>query len=394
MWVSYVDMISPKRSFQYSGGEDQVFNLGLVIHDMNSTERQTCMNWINQFGKFKKWNFVLWPPYENLNDSAFVSFLKERGLIMGAYGYGQLVAPKQRADQIDSMVETFEARGISVKGVFMFQPDTYSLNYVYEKYGFGYYVGYCFEQYVIDYATMKGGWQLPYYHSPEHASRPAQNSRGLVMFPHVIWDWSASLTVAHHLNTHVLDVYPYMYSNRSQAIDYCLRLIGTSLRCSRPFGYGCTMFEWKSLLSHQDFNETATEYYKQIIRRYDSICQLYNDTAAWFRSCYPATPAYEITFTSPYDNSTIEWYMDLSCRVARYGDYVKSYVVYVNQTDYWLDHVEYINFTLPPTETNSIDNSLKFTIDDLGGGWLRDTAKGGSIYYTGKLFDFYHAFRK
>lgn len=366
----------------------QIFNLGLIIHDMNATEREWCMNWIRQFDPFAKWNFILWQPYHNLDDEAFVEFLKARGLLIGADGYMQLLSTQERENLIDKMVNAFAARNIVLKGFFMFQPDTYTMNYAYSTYDFEYFVGYCFDQYLIDYMTMKGGWQLPYYHSADHALKPAQDNKGLVVFPHATWDWVSSFTFSHHLSTQVLGVYPQIYSEPSQAIDYCLRLIDETLSCSQPFGYAAAMFEWVWIINRQDLNETATEYYRQIINRYGLICQLYNETASWFKTNYPVTPTYHVSFTSPYDNQHVEWYLDLNHRIARVGDYVCSYLVFDNQIDRWSSNVAYVNFGEAPSETNCIDNSLEFEIDDLGGGLHRDIPRGDSVYYTGDLDGF------
>jgi hypothetical protein len=366
----------------------RIFNLGLIIHDLNATERELCMNWVRQFDPFVKWNFILWQPYHNLDDKEFVDFLKARGLLMGADGYMQLLPLEQRESLIDSMVNAFATHGISLKGFFMFQPDTHTMNYAYSKYNFEYFVGYCFDQYVIDYMTMKGGWQLPYYHNSEHALKPAKDDKGLVVFPHVTWDWVSSFTYDHHLNTHVLGVYPRIYSEPLQAVDYCLKLIDQSLSCSEPFGYASAMFEWVWIINRQDLNETAVNYYRQIINLYGSICQLYNETTSWFKTHYPVTPIYHVTFTSPYDNQEVEWYLDLNHRIARVGGYVVSYVVFENQTDHWLTHIAYVDFGKPANKTNCIDNSLEFEIDDLGGGSHRDSVRGDSVQYSGDLSEF------
>jgi hypothetical protein len=380
-------LFAPTNSFQ-TGDTPKIFNLGLIIHDLNATERQWCMNWISQFDPFAKWNFILRWPYRNLDDEVFLNFLKARGELICADGYMQLIPQSERESEMDFIVNTFNAHNVTLKGLFMFQPDTYTLNYVRSNHNFEYYVGYCFEQYTVDYMTMKGGWQLPYYHNPEHALKPAEGNEGLVVFPHVTWDWVSSLTHSHCLNTHIFDVYQWVYHNSSQAVDYCLRLINESLSCSEPFGYACAMFEWEWVLNGQDFNETGTDYYQQIINQYGSICQFYGETTAWFKANCLRTPTYRVTFTSPYDAQQVEWYLDVNYRIARLENCVKSYVIFENQTECWLNQTSTVDFSQPSNETNCVDNSLKFEIDDLGGGFLRDSAKGGSEYYTGTLTDF------
>lgn len=370
------------------GEGTRIFNLGLIIHDLNVTEKRWCMNWISQFDPFAKWNFILWPPYENLDDTTFLDFLRMRGLLMGVNGYMQSISLVERESEMDSMVDAFNAHNVTLNGFFMFQPDTYTMNYAHYHHNFEYYVGYCFDQYVIDYMTMKGGWQLPYYHNRDHALKPAEDDNGLVVFPHVTWDWVSSLTYSHHLSTHILGVYPHVYSNPSDAIDYSLRLINESLSCSQPFGYASTMFEWMWIIDHQDRNQTCIDYYQQIINQYGSIFQLYNETALWLKSTYSKTPTYRVTFTSPYDNQQVEWYLDTNYRIARVNNDVKSYVVFEDQTEYWLNNVSDVDLYSPASETNCITNSLEFKIDDLGGGLHRDSVRGDSMYYSGSLGDF------
>ncbi|UCC58004.1 MAG: hypothetical protein JSW14_06500 [Candidatus Bathyarchaeum sp.] len=379
--------IVPTKSDQVDPAK--IFNLGMIIHDLNDTGRQECMNWISQFDPFTKWNFILWEPFENLNDTTFINFLKTRGLLLGATGYMQYQPLNTRESNIDAIIDNFNAKNITLKGMFMFQPDTYTLNYLYAQYGFEYYVGYCFEQYVLDYMTMKGGWQLPYYHNSEHALKPAEDNQGLVVFPHETWDWVSSLTSSHHLYTHILGAYRQFNDNSSQAVDYCLRLINESLSSSEPFGYACTMFEWELIKNDLDLIETTTLYYQQIINQHNPICQLYNETTSWFKQNYDKTPTYQVAFTSPYNDEQIEWYLDLNYRIARVENRVKSYVIFEDQKEYWLNQVCNVDFGELANETNCIDNSLEFEIDDLGGGFERDSPKGGSIYYTGNLADFY-----
>lgn len=366
----------------------QILNLGLIIGDLNATERRWCMNWISQFDPFAEWNFVLWEPFENLDDAPFINFLKVRGLLIGAKGYMQSITLAERESGIDSMVNTFKAHNITLNGFFMFQPDTYTMNYAYFHHNFECFVGYCFDQYVIDFMTMKGGWQLPYYHNTDHALKPAEDNNGLVVFPHDTWDWVSSLTYSHHLNTHILGVYPHIHSNPSDAINYCLKLINDSLSCSQPFGYASAMLEWNWIIGGQDRNETSANYYQQIINQHGSTCQMYNETTSWFKFHYSKTPTYRITFTSPYDYQQVEWYLDTDYRIARVNNYLKSYVVFEGQTEYWLNNVSNLDFYSPASEINCIDNSLEFEIDDLGGGYHRDSAKGGSKYYSGNLADF------
>jgi hypothetical protein len=151
------------------------------------------------------------------------------------------------------------------------------------------------------------------------------------------------------------------------------------------------MSEWELMKNYPDLIATTTEYYQQIINQHNPICQLYNETTSWFKQNYDKTPTYQVTFTSPYEGEQIEWYLDPNYRIARVENYVKSYVIFESQTEYWLNHVSDVDFGELANETNCIDNSLEFEIDDLGGGFERDSPKGGSIYYTGNLADF-HSF--
>jgi hypothetical protein len=115
----------------------------------------------------------------------------------------------------------------------------------------------------------------------------------------------------------------------------------------------------------------------------------FEDAVAWFKANYEQTPTYRIDFTSPYDGTRIEWYYSLSSRVARSGNCVVSYVDYADQRpDKYLRNYSPIIWASPPSPTNSIDNSLSFKVDALGGGYLRAPVSSGSVPYDGDLASF------
>jgi hypothetical protein len=101
---------------------------------------------------------------------------------------------------------------------------------------------------------------------------------------------------------------------------------------------------------------------------------------------FKQTPVYRIQFTSPYDGQEIEWYYDLSSRVARIEDNVVSYVNYSDQLpDKYLNSSSPINWLSPSSLANGIDDSLAFKIDALGGGWGNPPVATQPAYYKGYL---------
>ena len=379
---------------QLKGGtiKFKTLNIAVILEgDLNSTQICDFIGWVESLPQFTEWTFIVWQPYTILDNSSFASWMKQRGEIIPASGYYQNDEPDYRIskpiDGIDVTMETWQTKlGASPKGFFMFQPDTYVANYLRDVWDCSYVCGYCFDQYLIDWMTMRGGWQMPYYSNPAHVNAP-NNTGSLVILPHLLWDWEASLTVNHHLNTHPIGAYCY-FNNFDQARVYVETLIEEQMNQTDP-GYAITMTEWRSMIWLHPDRKQRMAYVKQL---YGSLINasyakiMLNDTALWFKANYPQEPEYHFTFTSPKTGATVEWLHNSKCRVARVGDTVMSYVDYRDQLkDPWLASSAMINFNGERTPDNSIDTSLRFTIDDLGGGTERAPRQYNSKIYLAKL---------
>jgi hypothetical protein len=273
-------------------------------------------------------------------------------------------------------------------GIFMYQPDTYFTNQAYER-GVNFIAGYCFDQYQVDYMSMRGGWQLPYYASSTNALAPENTtSGGIVVLPWLTWDWIDSFTLSHFYES---ECYGSPASNVS---DYVTKLVEDSSSAGSPFGYATFGFSFDWYYSeyvssgYPAINYTATVLLNLLS---NSTYQKYSDGnfTAWFKNNYASTPTYDVNFTSPNSGQTIEWYYDNESRIACYNGTVICYVDYTRQQpDKYLTDVATVNFSMPTSNTNLIDNSLQFTIDALGGGKNRATVVSNGIPYSGMLSDF------
>ena len=272
----------------------------------------------------------------------------------------------------------------------MYQPDTYFINAA-EQRGIKYVMGYCFDQYQVDYMTMRGGWQLPYYASSINALMPENStSGGVVVLPWLTWDWIDSFTVSHLYETE--PAYFGGVTNTSGA-NNVIALMDKTLDSSLPFGYVTNGFDFGWYYSlDQSYNFGLLNMESTIINHFgsNSSYQILSggNFTNWFKNTYSSTPTYHVNYTSPFSGETIEWYYDNESRIARYNGAVVSYVDYTQQmNDPYLTDVATVNSSLP-SNTSQIDNSLRFTIDALGGGQYRAPVVSTGITYAGPLSGF------
>jgi len=324
-----------------------------------------------------------------LDNSTRINILKQYGKLIPRLPYYQQYSPSNRERKINDTLDNYRAKvGYVPKGIMDFVPDTYSANYAMLK-GVEYIQGYCFDQYAIDYVTERGGFQMPYYASPTHILVPSITSGGIVVLPHSTWDWVASFTVDHNLQTHVDNLMTIFHNNRTLAKNYFLSFIDNTFSGSQPFGFVNFQFEWSWT---RDYNNTdvAKEWITTLMTEYSQFLVTYEEFVEWFKLNYPATPEYKIKFNSPYDNSNIEWYFSNESRVARIGDYVVSYVDYTKQLpDKYLNQIATINWLGNASDPkNCVDVSLTFNVDALGRGRLRHPPSSFPISYVGDLRNF------
>lgn len=325
-----------------------------------------------------------------LGNATRVSFLEQYGKIIPAPSYMQALTPSDRILYANSTLNEFaNALGYTPKGVMDFIPDTYTAQYLLTR-GVEYYQGYCFDQYNIDFMTMRGGFQMPYYSSASNILCPSTSVGGMVVLPHSTWDWVASFTVSHNIQLHPMNLIDKIYTGSVAAAKaYFLSMIDNTFAGSSPFGYVTVQFEWTWCVVAGDTGNALDWIQSLLSTRPSYKYWNFEDAVNWFKMNYNQTPVYRIQFTSPYDGEKIEWYNDLSSRVARIGDNVVSYVDYSDQLpDKYLNSSATIIWLSPPNFTNGIDDSLAFKIDALGGGRLRAPVATQSVPYTGDLASF------
>jgi hypothetical protein len=333
-----------------------------------------------------------------LGNATRVSILEQYGKIIPRLPYIQALTLSDRILYANSTLNEFaKALGYTPKGVMDFIPDTYTAQYLLTR-GAEYYQGYCFDQYNIDYMTMRGGFQMPYYASAYNILCPSTSLGGMVVLPHSTWDWVASFTVSHNIQLHPMNLIDDIYNgNVAAAKTYFLSMIDNTFAGSSPFGYVTVQFEWTWCLVKGD-TAAASDWIQTLLSTRPSYKYWdFEDAVIWFKTNYNQTPVYRIQFTSPYDGEKIEWYYDLSSRVARIDNNVVSYIDCTDQhPDKYLNSSATIIWKSPPNSTNGIDNSLAFKIDALGGGWGRAPVATPSVPYTGDLASFkayYTSFR-
>ncbi len=324
-----------------------------------------------------------------LENSTRLNNLMQFGEIIPRLPLMQAYEPNNRILNANFTLSEFtKALGHTPKGVMDFIPDTYTSQYLLTR-GVEYYQGYCFDQYNIDRITTRGGFQMPYYANSSNVLCPNLIPSGMVILPHSTWDWSASFTVSHNLQLHPLNLMNMNYGRNLAAKEYFLDLLDSSLESSTPFGYATIQFEWSWLLRDGDAWQVLDWLQTLLSTRPSYHYLTFEDAVSWFKANYDQTPTYRINFTSPYDGTQIEWFHNLSSRVARTGNNIVSYVDYTNQKpDRYLTSYSPIFWDSPASSANSIDDSLSFKVDALGGGQMRAPLSSESVPYDEDLETF------
>ncbi len=316
-----------------------------------------------------------------------INALSAVGEVIPLTGFVQVRSPQERIDYLQRTIIDgwINSTGSPPHGIFAFQPDTFVSNWL-KSQNVSYIMGYAFDQFEIDWMTMRGGWQLPYYASEVNALMPEnQTNGGMVVLPWVTWDWIDSFTLSHIYNTHPVDVSATQVANRT---EYLTRLLDENLAASQPLGYSAFSFEydWLKLLNRLDFAGSILSY---LINNTEYRKLSVGNFSAWFKQTHLVTPNYRVNFRSPNSNQIIEWFYNQNMRLARVNNAVVSFIDYSKQPlDIYLQEASKVNFTLPSTGNNTIDNSVKFTLDALGGGQYRAPPRDEPISYSSDLSDF------
>jgi len=337
------------------------------------------------------WNYTL-------HNATRVDLLKSYGTLIPRIDYIQKYDIASRKAWVDSICNDFLTYvGYYPKGIFDYVPDTWTAEYIKKTYNMTYYAGYCFDQYLIDYMTMRGGMQLPYYASPNHILQPS-NAKGIVVFPHVTWDWIDSFTTDFAYNTHLLSLMTIFKGNETQAKNHWLKLIDASLMATSPFGYVTFQTEWVWMHTY-GYQDLLFEWLDTLLKNKVYTFWLYQDIAEWFNANYKTNPNYYVNFKSPHSNERVEWYYSNEKRIARYKGKIVSFIDYrIQSTDKYRTETQTINwgegwFKNPD---NCIDITLydNIKIDALGGGYLRFNSAEEGFTYVGEIADYEYGYIK
>jgi len=383
--------ISPAQAIQPSKMQEVSITVGIELGLASQV-----IQWVKQYAGSLHFTFVIdgngtdtsftthkrpydWDQSWFFTNSTWFKSLSAYGDVIPSIPFAlQVQAPKDRIAAVSHVLQVWRTQtGRYPPGVFAYQPDTVISNFLRNK-GIGYILGYCFDQYQIDWMTERGGWQLPYYASRTNVLAPGNRSAGgTVILPYVTWDWLASFTVNHDLDGEPSGI-PV-----DNATAYLIGLISASFASSSPFLY----FGFSFFFGSADL-PTIGQVLHWVIRQH-YLTMPASQFVVWFRDHYRKTPTYSVNFVSPYDGQSVEWYYSQSYRIARTNGSVVSFVDYTKQApDRFLTGEAIVNFSLPHTGTNNIDNSLSFVIDGLGGGLYRAPVRDPGVPFSGSLASF------
>ena len=342
--------------------KNKILNLGFIL-DFKPEESPAFIEFIEDLPHIDKYNFIIYE-WRLLENSTFVKFLMSRGEILPFFSYPQLKPPRERMEYLDHYLHEFKRMvGVYPNGSFMFQPDTFSVEYMRGKYGMRYVAGYCFDQLLVDYMSMVGGWQAPYYSNTSNVLVPSRSGRGLIIFPHTTWDWIGRYR-DHHYNMHPQNAYLAFEKDEQKALDYMKRLALETLDSLEPFGYIAVTFEFKALITNYGILDMTREYCRWLVSESKAIPMTFSNAADWFMGAYPSNPEYRITFTSPSTAQTVTWIFNEYMRIAVIDGKVVNFIDYRKQPpDPFLRVAARIDPSRPSSKTNVIDTSLRAEID-------------------------------
>jgi hypothetical protein len=363
--------------------------ISIMIYPENTDQ---FVQWITPIiGNFHNLTIIAGKEYNKfdwlLHNQTRLNMLQNIGEVIPLTGFMQTDLPQDRINYLQQTVidEWINHTGKPPQGIFAFQPDTTISNYL-KTQNVSYIMGYCFDQYLIDWMTMRGGWQLPYYASSTNALAPENTTdKGTVVLPWLTWDWIDSFTLDHCYDTHLVDVSVLPLQNYT---NYVIQLIDRNTQSCSPMSYTAFSFEfdWLNYLGRLDKAETVLRY----LLNNSSIQKLScGNFTQWFKTNYQKTPTYTVDFTSPNSQQRIEWYYTIQGRAAKTNGSIVSYVNYQKQlTDKFTQSRSTVILEQPYSTSNCIDNSLRFDVDALAGAPNRQPTTTYPISFLGSPKDF------
>lgn len=323
--------------------------------------------------------------------SIYNAFRDYADCIISEFSFMQTLKPSEREQVVDARFVTYKSvSGSYPSGVFSFQLDTYTLNYVREKFKVNFAIGNVWDQVNIDFMSLRGGFAAPYYASRHHNLIPARTrdeASVLVIPPLAI----APTNRYHFDNNHLID----LYNNDVDMKEF--KYVSLNHPFFTPF---FLELDWLINLNNTEIMRIFVESYTWVYKNFNVVTA--EQFAKIFESCFPTTPSYHFVYASSNLNAfpetkgwKIEWLMIPDCRIARVGDKVVSALDYnVQNEDPFLLSSKGINFTgsrFGEDPNNIVNTDLSFDIDDLWQSEYGDRTlkKTGYAVYTGKLEDFY-----
>jgi hypothetical protein len=310
--------------------------------------------------------------------------------IIPEFSFMQSLPTSWREGAVDSRFKEFKlADGTYPAGVFSFQTDTYTLDYLRNKYNVTFAIGNVWDQINMDSMSIRGGLSTPYYASQRNSMVPSRTTNDTSML--VLPPFTIAPTDRYHYDfNHIIDL--YLQGIDMQEFKY------TTI--NHPF---FTPFfielDWLVNLNNSDLTRLFVGNYKWVYQNFEVVtAQQFTNL---FRNRFLITPEYHFTYTSSNATSfpetygeKIEWLMNPSRRIARINNIVISAIDYnaqsrdpyltKNKTLYFNEH----RFGEDPN--NMITTSLTFKIDAIWQSQFGDrtlTQKNNTTY-TGDLKDF------
>ena len=321
----------------------------------------------------------------------YEEFREFGGIIIPEFSFMQTLPPTQRAITARDRFNLFKSiAGEYPSGIFAFQLDTYTLNYLKDNNGIKFALGNVWDQANMDFISNRGAYAFPYYASRRNMLVPArtvEDASVLVMQPFVI-----SLADTYHYdNNHLIDL--LTHGGDLEEFKY----LSLNYPFFSPF---FVELDWLLSLNDQRITRAFIDAYTWMFRNFKVLTPL--AFAETFHQYFPTTPEYHVFFKSSSHPAfpdtaglTIEWLMNPDVRIARLSGRVVSALRYSREPfDTFLSKKQTISFEGPrfgEERANVINLDLNFDVDAL---WQyeygnRTLKRAFDVTFDGDLHNFY-----
>ena len=313
------------------------------------------------------------------------------GIMIPEFSFMQTVPPASRAMTARDRFAMFKSVvGEYPRGIFAFQFDTYTLNYLRDSHAIEFAVGNVWDQVNLDFMSNRGAFSFPYYASRRNAMVPAtviDDTSALVIPPFVI-----SLTDTHHYDSnHLIDLLTHWGDLEE------FKYLSSSYPFFTPF---FLELDWLLALKDNRMIQAFVEAYRWVFKNFQVVTPLFFSQI--FARHFPKTPEYHVFFRSSNRAALpgtagrlVEWLMNPEVRIARMNGQIVSALRYkVQACDKYLTSsktIDYTGFRFGENPANMINLDLVFDVDAL---WQheygsRTLTRGPSVGFNGDLHDFH-----